>query len=341
MTRLCMIGFKYPHPIVTNIFNMLNTKSSFEEVKLFYCSSELPSSVAVPNGLIPIKSRDYNSSVHFIQGRSDFTTAMQDTSGANAFYSNFQDHLSGFTLMHNTFSIENIDTLYHFSESSALFQNMQDIPNATAFHANFNNHLSTFHPTHNTFLLENLDFQQPNPPPAGDANLQSTPADMLSMFQVCMDTAINSIPSDIPLLVVLADGVPNWRQLVTHLGVKAWLLLCQEQLTPQSHNYWKVEIKHLYIEYLAYPTIFHSVYVMILKKGTNHEIIMALHNEAFVGLIIDMPQKNTSLESTLRNFESCIDGIWECGVFGWSLLGHEVKKNSQCTVENRIVQAYG
>ncbi|KAL4061848.1 hypothetical protein V8B97DRAFT_1878597 [Scleroderma yunnanense] len=102
---------------------------------------------------------------------------------------------------------------------------------------------------------------------AGDANLQSTPADMLSMFQVCMDTAINSIPSD---------------------RVKAWLLLCQEQLTPQSHNYWKVEIKHLYIEYLAYPTIFHSVYVMILKKGTNHEIIMALHNEAFVGLIIDM-----------------------------------------------------
>ncbi|KAL4063942.1 hypothetical protein V8B97DRAFT_2011286 [Scleroderma yunnanense] len=99
---------------------------------------------------------------------------MQDTSGENAFSSNFQDHLSGFTSMHNTFSIENIDTLDHLSESSAPFQNMQDIPNVMAFCANFNNHLSTFHPMCNTFLLENLDFQQPDPPPASDADLQST-----------------------------------------------------------------------------------------------------------------------------------------------------------------------
>ncbi|KAL4063943.1 hypothetical protein V8B97DRAFT_1842997, partial [Scleroderma yunnanense] len=55
-----------------------------------------------------------------------------------------------------------------------------------------------------------------------------------------------------------------------------------------SHNYWKVEIKHLYIEYLAYSTIFKSVHVTILKKGTNHEVITELHNEAFVGLIINM-----------------------------------------------------
>ncbi|KIM49992.1 hypothetical protein SCLCIDRAFT_34813 [Scleroderma citrinum Foug A] len=87
---------------------------------------------------------------------------------------------------------------------------------------------------------------------------------------------------------MLTHGAPNWRRLVTHLGVKAWSFLCQEQLTPRSASYWKVEIKRLYIEYLSYPTVFESVRVNIVKKGTNRQTTTALDNETFVGLIIDM-----------------------------------------------------
>ncbi|KIM57800.1 hypothetical protein SCLCIDRAFT_1192822 [Scleroderma citrinum Foug A] len=101
----------------------------------------------------------------------------------------------------------------------------------------------------------------------GNADLQSTIADISNTFQGYMDAATNSIPSD---------------------RVKAWSFLCQEQLTPQSASYWKVEIKRLYIEYLSYPTVFELVCVNIVKKGTNRQTTTALNNETFVGLIIDM-----------------------------------------------------
>ena len=155
----------------------------------------------------------------------------------------------------------------------------------------------------------------------------------------------------VPLLVALMDRAPNWRRLVTHLGVKAWSFLCQEQLTPWSANYWKVEIKCLYTEYLSYPTVFESgtftfysntlsriwlsltmyiVRVSIVKRGTNRQTMMALDNEAFVGLIIDMvspilcmtinnvvdsqvTMSSWPLSWAIQCYHSCTRGLW------WSL----------------------
>lgn len=125
----------------------------------------------------------------------DFTT--QDTSGANAL-SDFQDHLSGFTLTQDTLSFENVSTLHTVSEPPAPFLNVEDIFDPTVFHTNLDVHLSAFHPTHVTFPLNNINTQQPNldPLPGRNVDLQSTIVNISNMFQGYMDAAMNSIPSD-------------------------------------------------------------------------------------------------------------------------------------------------
>ena len=175
----------------------------------------------------------------------DFTD--NTTQDADAFYSYFQNHLSSFTSMHNTF-VENVSASQAFSEPSALFLNVQDIPNVTAFRANLDIHHSTFGPTHNTeFPVENPDIQQ-----LIDALSTSTPdlpstSSNIAIFQAYIDKAINSIlPNSkfqhidshntqinfpVPLLVALIE-VANWHRLAIHLGVKAWSLLCHERLVP-------------------------------------------------------------------------------------------------------------
>ena len=128
---------------------------------------------------------------------ADFTT--QDTLGVqNAAYSDFQDHLSRFTLMHDAFSFENVSALHTVGEPPAPLLNVQDIPDPTVFHANLDDYLSAFHPMHAPFPLNNINIQQPNPDPlpGGNVDLQSTIDDISNRFQGHMDAAINSIPSD-------------------------------------------------------------------------------------------------------------------------------------------------
>jgi len=127
----------------------------------------------------------------------DFTT--QDTLGAqNPAYSNFQDHLSRFTLTHDAFALENVSTLHAVGEPPALLLNVQDIPDPTVFRTNLDDYLSAFHPTHGPFPLDNINIQQPDPDPLPGRNvdLQSTIDDISNRFQGHMDAAINLIPSD-------------------------------------------------------------------------------------------------------------------------------------------------
>ena len=202
----------------------------------------------------------------------------------------FENHLATFAShANNAHSFENFGASNALSEPASSAFNAQGLSGA-----NFEGYLPSFHPAHNVAdsLLQNSNGQQNNQhvltsvdtsitfenvqhhnsPPVSLDDLQR-PDNIANMFRMQTDAAINSIPSDskfqfqfyslynsqasvVPLLLALGNAAPIWRRFIAYLLVKAWSHLCQEKLTPRSSEYWRSEIKRLYVEFLTYPTEF-------------------------------------------------------------------------------------